>query len=205
MGWVDSCAPSRADYTWLDSTALTAWYASRGAKPPQHEIEPVCREIIVGPASEAALLCERIQHETRAKPGSPLHTYRVLTLLSVRTVRNKQALTLLEAPLQVDLFDKEELEDGPLFALELVEPQKPSELTLREPELGACAKAEQTLARYRDEARASKDAVQLAWGRLDEELRARLCHAAGKYSWQNARFVRAPGRAGASAKGSSEP
>jgi hypothetical protein len=182
---------------WLDGAATLAWYTSRGAKPPPNEIEPVCREITVGPKGEAALFCERIQHETRGQPGTPLHTYRVLTLVSVRTVRAKKAITLLEAPLQVDLLDKEDIDEGPLFALQIDEPDgsaAASEITLREPKEGACAEAALTLKSGRDNARASKDDVMTAWARIDEDLRARICGAAGSYRWQNDRFVRTPAR-----------
>lgn len=190
LGWVDACA-KHVERTWLDADAVEAWYKSRGATRPQGEIEPACREIIVGPGGEAALLCERIQHETRGQPGAPLHTFRVLAFISVRTVRGKAVVNLLEAPFQVDLLDKEELDEGPLFALELNDLELPSQLVLREPGDGACAKAEQRLKADRDQARASKDLVMAAWTRLDEEMRARICSAAGSYRFQNGRFMRA--------------
>lgn len=176
---------SRASQDWLDSEALASWYQSRGTKPPQ-EIEPSCREIVLGPGSEAALWCERIQHESRGKPGTPLHTYRVLTLVSVRAVRNKRVEVLLEAPLRFDLLDKEDLEQGSLFEL-AVEMQAPlTELSLREPSDGACDEAEAELRRQR----AGSDLSQAAWARLDEELRARLCRAIGRYVPKGGRFQR---------------
>jgi hypothetical protein len=189
MGWVNACA-KEAERTWLDADAVESWYKSRGAKRPQDEIEPVCRELTVGPRGEAALLCHRIQHETRGQPGAPLHTFRVLAFISVRAVRGKKVINLLEAPYQVDLLDKEELDEGPLFALELDDLALTDRLVLREPEDGACAKAEQKLKADRDQARASKDAVVAAWTRLDEEMRARICGAAGSYRFHHDRFMR---------------
>jgi hypothetical protein len=32
----------------------------------------------------------------------------------------------------------------------------------------------------------------MAWTHIDEEIRARICRAAGIYRWQNERFLRAP-------------
>lgn len=194
MGWVDACAPSFGQ-PWLDSTALAAWYASRGAAPPIAEIEPDCREVKLGPRAEAALLCERIQHESRGAPGTPLHTYRVLTLVSIRTARKKRAVTLLELPIQVDLLDKETDDDaGPLFALDLAGlsgpgAALPDEIILREPKEGACAEAERKVKSARDEARALNNPTGVAWARIDEELRARLCRAVGTYRYQNDRFA----------------
>ncbi|GMV14055.1 MAG: hypothetical protein AMXMBFR56_22790 [Polyangiaceae bacterium] len=176
---------SQASQDWLDSEALASWYQSRGTKPPQG-IEPSCREIVLGSGSEAALWCERIQHESRGKPGTPLHTYRVLTLLSVRAVRSKRVEVLLEAPLRFDVLDKEDLEQGPAFEL-AVEARSPlTELVLGEPSDGACDEAEAELRRRR----AANDPSQVAWARLDEELRARLCRAIGKYVLKGGRLQR---------------
>src|SRR5262245_51234156 len=58
MTWVDACA-KRPERAWLDADAVEAWYKVRGTNRPQSEIEPTCREIIVGDQGEAALLCHR--------------------------------------------------------------------------------------------------------------------------------------------------
>lgn len=51
------------------------------------------------------------------------------------------------------------------------------------------AKAAQRLS---SQARDATDAVSKAWLGLDEELRVRICGAAGTYRWQSGRFARTP-------------
>lgn len=188
LGLAKACV-SPASHAWLESDAVAAWYQSRGTKLPRNEIEPSCREITLG--NEAALWCERIQHESRGKPGTPAHTYRVLTLLSLRVVRNKQALVAFEAPIRFDVLDKEELDQGSLFELVADSKSPLTELVLREPSDGACREAEVELRDRRAKERAENDTVQLAWTRLDEELRARLCRALGTYALRGGRLQRA--------------
>lgn len=175
---------------WLDSEAHAKWYSARSAKPPANEVEPVCREVKLGPKAEDALYCERIEHESRGKPGAALYTYRVLALVSVRTVRKGRAVTVLEAPLSFDALDSDDLDQGPFFSLNVEASEPLTSLELSELGDGSCKEAEARLRDDRTKARAENDAVMLAWNRLDSELLARVCRAVGKYAWQNGRLVR---------------
>lgn len=188
LGLAKACV-SPAPHAWLESDAIAAWYQTRGAKPPREQIEPSCHEITLG--AEAALHCEGIQHESRGKAGTPLHTYRVLTLFSVRVVRNKRAVVVFETPIRFDVLDKEDVDKGSLFELAIDSKSQFTELVLREPSDGACDEARAALRRHRDAARAENDPSQVAWARLDEELRSRLCRAIGKYALKGGRLERA--------------
>jgi len=189
-------------HDWLDSEALLAWYRARGAKPPANEVQPTCREIALGPKAEAALLCERIEHETRGVPGKPGHTFRVLALVSVRTVRNARAVTVFEAPTSFDALDKEDLDEGPMLALD-VEARSPLlEIELHEPSSGVCDEARQRVRDWDAKARAENDAVMLGWNRLDADLVRRVCAARGTYVWKNGGLRR---EATAGSTGSSGP
>lgn len=202
--WTGACTRG-VDHEWLSTEAIASWYTSRGARPPPDEIEPACREITLGSAAQTGLWCERIQHESRGKPGSSLHTFRVVVLLSVRAVRKKQVATLLELPLGVEILDKDELDDGPLIALVAEHHVTSNEIEIREPEPGACERSAELLRGELRSALAENYAPSVAWARLDEELRSRTCRSVGSYTWKGTRFSKPPPPRAGATSGASGP
>lgn len=200
----NACVAS-TDRIWVEPEGITQFYLSRGAKEPKISPPPACREIVVGPKAEPALWCDRIVHEARGRPGAPDHTYRVLTLASVRSVRANRAVVWFEVPIGFDLLDKDEPGEGSLFRVAAEAGAPATEIVVREPSEGACEEAKRALEAGRARALRERDRIQLAWGRLDEELRARICASTGRYVWKAGRFAREPKAAAASTGGSSGP
>lgn len=192
LAWASgSCLPRLAHATpAIDDVPL--WFTQRGALAPNFDIMPECHEARVGVGQEEALVCEGIVHVGRGSTSRNDSVYRVAIHLTVHVVRNKRAAIAFDAPILVDVLDKEE-PGGPLFALEFAF-GKSGELRLSEPTPGACQIASKRLDEHLASARAEADPdsqkAMSAWASFDREMLKKICKGAGDYVFQNGRFSR---------------
>lgn len=196
--WAEVCAVPRS-YPGSEVGDLGVWFTKNGSAPPSIDIPPSCVETHVGPKAELALLCEGVVHESRGRPAGPTYVFRVVTHVTIYVVRNKRPALVFDAPVAVDVLDKE-LPGGPLFALAL-EVRAGSEIVLGEPAAGACNAADRNLvddaAQARREPEPYTRTAMTAWAHFDRDLLSKLCNAVGAHRWQGGRFARVKPKPGA--------
>jgi hypothetical protein len=191
--WAESACLIQRDQTDpLDADVLAKWYADRGARAPSETPPPMCREDHVGPSSEAALVCDRMSQPFEKTGGTDV--FRVVLDRVIVVVRKGRAVTIFDRPYYIEVLDKEVLERGPLFALDVELGSGGNEVDVRELAPDACATATKSLA---DEQKtASNDAdkeartTMLAWTRFDQKLLGRVCAGVGRYVWKDSAFAR---------------
>jgi hypothetical protein len=178
----------------MPTETLAQWYADLGAPVPTETLPPQCHEMRVGPSSEAALVCERMNQPFERVGGEDV--FRAVLNYVIVTVRKGRAVTLFDRAYYIEVFDKEVIERGPLFALDVELSASGTEVEVRELAPGACAAAAAFLAdeertRGREPDKAAR-ASGLAWTRFDEKLLNRVCAGVGRYVWSGGAFSRAP-------------
>jgi hypothetical protein len=190
---VDACSPPDPveSKTALSSDDLAAWYAQRGATPPNDSTEPSCAPVKVGPDGEQALACALIGFP-EGDPSSPTHVFRVTMDWTVRAVRGHRVQTLASIRYLMDVLDKEMEEQTPLFAIGVSLAADGRSVAVTEPRPNACAQAAQKLAASQKEAAAAADAeerrVMLAWEKFDAKLLAGICKQPRVWTWQQGKF-----------------
>jgi hypothetical protein len=192
--WTESaCISERERPEPMSPELFAQWYADRGAQAPTEGFSPQCREVRVGPSAEAALACERMTQPYEKALGTDV--FRVVLSYVIVAVRKGRAVTLFDRGYYVEVLDKEVLERGPLFALDVDLSESGQEVVVRELAPDACASAKALL---REEERAAAGdpdeaarASRLAWTRFDEKILARTCANVGRYTWSAGAFVKA--------------
>ncbi len=192
--WAEAaCLTERNQADPLDADVLAKWYTDRGARAPSETPPPECREDRVGPSSEAALVCDRMSQPFEKMGGTDV--FRVVLDRVIVVVRKGRAVTIFDRPYYIEVLDKEVLERGPLFALDVVLGSGGNEIDVRELAPGACAAATKSLVDEQKTASNDADkearATMLAWTRFDQKLLGRACAGVGRYVWKDGTFARA--------------
>lgn len=181
---VDDSAGQGATLTDLDD--FDGWFRARGAAPPKRDTESWCQSARFG--VEEAVICGPIRHVQRGRVGSGSWYYRVLERRQIYVVRGHRALSVFDRPVSLMPLDSFDVDDGPLFSIEIH--LEDHALTLRERQPGSCAEARAELASNQRDAKRDKDTTQLGWSRLDQSLVEELCAGLGRYTWHATGNVR---------------
>jgi hypothetical protein len=188
----EACLTQRARPEPMSPGDLAKWFSDHGAREPSEGFPLLCLERSVGPSSEAALFCERMTQPFEKVGGTDV--FRVLLSDIILTVRKERAVTLFDRAYYVEVLDKEILERGPLFALDVDLNETGQEVVVRELAPHACAAAAASL--REDETTAAREpdkvsrTVELAWARFDQKMLARVCANVGRYTWSGGAFVK---------------
>jgi hypothetical protein len=145
-----------------------------------------CLEVIVGPEHETALQCYEQESATRKIPGDGEPAYRVLDHDSLRVVRDKKLVTLIDVPVKAEVLD------GVLRSLnQQPPPWHPFEiahdgLSIVVGDPGEAADCKSS----RSPSNPGKSQADQVWAALDHDLHDRICKARGRYVWTKGSFSR---------------
>ena len=171
------------------SVDLREWIKARGASDASLADwqQGSCPEVVVGPEHEAALQCYEQESVTRKIPGGDEPAYRVLDHYSLRVVRDKKLVTLIDVPVKAEVLDAvpRPLNQKPLPWHPFVIAKDGMSIIVGDPNEAAGCKSSGA----RPVGNTEADRV---WAALDHDLQDRICQARGRYVWTKGLFGRKP-------------
>ena len=166
---------------------LREWIKTRGASDAAlaEWQQGSCPEVVVGPKHETALQCYEQESVTRTIKGESEPAYRVLDHYTLRVVRDKKVVVLIDVPVKAQALD-----GIPPSPNQKPPPWRPfviasdgMSIIVGDPNEAADCKPSGS----RPGSAPSTEAER-AWAALDRDLHDRICKARGRYVWTKGVF-----------------
>lgn len=170
---------------------LREWIKARGASDASLADwqQGSCPEVVVGPEHETALKCYEQESATRKISGDSEPAYRVLDHYSLRVVRDKKLVTLIDVPVKAQALDAvpRPLNQKPPPWHPFVIANDGMSIVVGDPKEAADCNSSGS-----HPSSAGNTEADRVWAALDHDLHDRICKARGRYVWNKGLFSRKP-------------